>query len=241
MLAIRERLAGMRGALEIGPGPGALTSMLCASCERVIAVELDAKMAPALAESAPCAEVALGDALKVDLGSLLGRLPEQRAIVSNMPYNITGPLLGRIASLRAGFAKAVVMMQREVAERVLAAPGGSSRGSLSVFLQLQFEISRVIDVPRDAFLPPPKVESTVLELVPRSFELAEDQAHRLFGFVRSGFRQPRKTLANNLASSTGRARDEVLTWIEGLGLSPTARPQDPGNDVWIALWRRSLD
>ncbi len=205
--AIAERMQGFGGILEIGPGPGVLTGPLSEAASKLIALEIDPRMSSALAESAPMAEVRLGDALKVPLDSLLAELPEPRAIVSNIPYHITGPLVTRVADARRSYELAVLMLQKEVAKRVLAKEGSPDRGSLSVFLQAQFEIERVCDVPAGAFEPPPKVDSAVLSLFPRETGLTEAEERRFFGFVRAGFSQPRKTLANNLKAAFGPSPD----------------------------------
>lgn len=222
---------GCRGIIEIGPGPGVLTQPLCEIAERLIALELDPRMAGLLAESAPTAQVRQEDALKVDLVSLLAELPEPRAIVSNMPYYITGPLLQRITEVREHIDRAVLMMQREVAARVIAPPGNGERGSLSVFLQTHFTIRPVAQVPAGAFLPPPKVDSTVLLFVPKKSEESEFY----FRLVRFAFAQPRKTLANNLVNGLKRSRDELIPVLESLGMWEKTRPQELDLDQWRAL------
>ncbi|MFI5384668.1 MAG: 16S rRNA (adenine(1518)-N(6)/adenine(1519)-N(6))-dimethyltransferase RsmA [Fimbriimonadales bacterium] len=227
--AISLRFAGFRGLLEIGPGPGVLTSALSQTCERMIALEVDRRMASALAESSPRAEVRYLDALESNLSSVLEELPVPRGVVSNLPYYITGPLLTRVAEAWTSWDKAVLMMQKEVAARVLAPPGNSDRGSLSVYLQSQFTISKVCDVSPGAFLPPPKVESTVLEFVPLgvSFDPA------FFDFVRAGFKQPRKTLANNLLAM-GLSREEIAARLSAAGLDERVRP----HMLTLGEWQR---
>lgn len=220
-----------RGVLEIGPGPGVLTGPLSEAAERTIAIEVDATMPLLLSESAPKAEVMKEDALKVDLGNLLDGLPAPRAVVSNMPYYITGPLLGRIADARAGFDVAVLMMQKEVADRILAKPGKRERGALSVVLQSQFEISRVAHVPSSAFLPPPKVDSSVLKLIPRASILSEETVR----LVRFGFAQPRKTLVNNLVAGLHVSREEAVARVEAAGLLETVRPAELTEEQWVRL------
>jgi 16S rRNA (adenine1518-N6/adenine1519-N6)-dimethyltransferase len=229
--AIVAAASHCKGILEIGPGPGVLTGPLSESAERVAAIELDPTMPLLLSESAPKAIVVKEDALKADLGALLADLPPPRAVVSNLPYYITGPLLGRIADVRASLDVAVLMMQKEVADRILAKPGKRERGALSVALQSQFEISRVAHVPAGAFLPPPKVDSSVLRLVPREGALSE-AALRI---VRMGFAQPRKTLANNLVAGFQISRDEAVERIEAVGLSETVRPAELTEVQWAAL------
>jgi len=192
-------------------------------------------MTRALRDSAPAAQVVFGDALKEDLGALLRQLPEPRAVVSNLPYYITAPLINRIAAERAHFAKAVLMMQKEVAQRIVAREGDSARGSLSVYLQALFEIRTVALAPAKAFLPPPKVDSMVLEFRPI---IGVQDTDAFFDFVRLGFSQPRKTLANNL-SPKGKGR--VMTAIEVENLSASIRPHELSLEAWRGLYRRLTD
>lgn len=229
--AIVAEASSCRGVLEVGPGPGVLTGPLSEVAERLVAVEIDATMPLLLAESAPRAEIVKGDALALDLGAMLDGLPVPRAVVSNMPYAITGPLLARFAEVRDRYDVAVLMMQREVADRILAKPGKRERGALSVALQSQFTITRVANVPASAFLPPPKVDSAVLRLVPRAGELS-DEALRL---VRIGFAQPRKTLVNNLVAGLRVTRDEAVRRVEALGLLETVRPAELTEEQWAKL------
>lgn len=216
--------AGDRSILEIGPGPGILTQAL-ATEQKVIALELDEQMAVPLAESAPTAEIVFGDALTTDLRELMLKLKKPRAVVSNLPYYITGPLLDRIAEISDLWEVAVLMMQREVARRIVAPVGDRDRGALSVCMQAEFEIRRVVEVPPGAFIPPPKVESTVLALEPRGPRLEPE----LVALIRAGFTQPRKTLANNLASC-GYDRELVVA----AGLERNIRP----HQISLASWRR---
>lgn len=226
---IVDRVSDSLGILEVGPGPGVLTRPL-SEFATVTAVELDTGILPVLNEVAPNARVLNQDALETDLAHLFAELPEPRALVSNMPYNITGPLLGKFAEVRHLYRRAVLMMQREVGDKVLAAPGDSQRGALSVVMQALFDIKRVCLVPPGAFLPPPKVDSVVLEFVPRhKTERYED----VFTVVRAGFTMPRKTLLNNLTGKFGRERAQSM--IEGAGLGPTLRSHQLTWEQWKAL------
>lgn len=226
----------MQSVLEIGPGPGVLTAAISSRIPTVTALELDERMIGALAESAPKVEVIRGDALESNLSQLLTPMQPPRAVVSNLPYYITGPLITRIAGARAHYAKAVLMMQREVGMRILAPAGNSERGSLSVYLQIQFEIAKVADVPPGSFWPPPKVDSIVLELMPRDTGLNPAEEAGFFRLVRSSFKQPRKTLANNLAA-LGYGRPSVEAAFVAAGLPARARPADPDLEAWKSLFR----
>ncbi|CAN5591443.1 16S rRNA (adenine(1518)-N(6)/adenine(1519)-N(6))-dimethyltransferaseRsmA [soil metagenome] len=226
--AIVEACADLGGILEVGPGPGILTGPL-SDAHPVVAVELDARMSALLALSAPIAQIVVDDALHRDLGPLLDTLPGPRGLVSNIPYYITGPLLERFAAVRDRYARAVIMVQREVAVRLAAKPGHPHRGALSVLLQAEFDIRPVIQVPARAFLPPPKVDSTVLCLTPR-FTSAEP----IREIVRAGFVQRRKTLANNLASRLG-GREAAEDLFYELGIDVRTRAQELTEEEWRKL------
>lgn len=235
--AITGALGPALGMLEVGPGPGVLTRALTGRGLTVIAVEKDRTMAPVLAESAPNAHIVLADALRHDLAGLVSELPIPRAVVSNMPYNITGPLLERFADLRDLVSRMVLMMQREVGERVLAPPGDRRRGAVSVDLQHRFGIEKVCDAPAGVFWPPPKVDSVVLAFQPTTGRIEDAGGVRALAHL--GFRQPRKTLANNLAAGLGLDRDRVRAVLEAIGIPPDARPAVPSVTEWVAL-RRAL-
>ena len=225
---IVEAASGCVGFLEIGPGPAVLTEPL-AELGSVIAIEADPRMVMIAREAVPSARVIHEDALRLDWSPLLLELPAPRAIVSNMPYNITGPLLDRICGVRRLTSMAVLMMQKEVGEKVLAQPGDSARGALSVVIQRLFEVTRVCVAPAGAFVPPPKVDSVVLRLVPRLELLDEDDLSR---FVRRGFTQPRKKLSNNLGE---------LGWVvTACGLDPNIRPHQVMQDDWVRLFDARL-
>lgn len=231
--AICSRVADREGILEIGPGPGILTGPLSLQSGDVIAVELDERFADMLAETAPSAKIVMDDALRCDLAMLLENLPKKRAIVSNLPYYITHPLLTRIADVRNHFDRAVLMMQKEVADKILAQAGKRERGSLSVFLQACFTINEVVRAPAGAFMPPPKVESLVLEFSPRTFPIAKELEVPFFRFVRTGFTQPRKTLANNLSPY---GREAVIDSLEKSRLSRSVRPHELTEADWISVF-----
>ena len=231
--SIVDRVSDIAGVLEVGPGPGVLTRPMTDLGIQVVAVELDKFVLPLLLEFAPRAKVVEGDALTSDLESLLRALPEPRAIVSNMPYNITGPLLDAFTNLRGLVTKLVLMMQREVAEKILAPPGDSARGALSVVMQAHFVVSKVCQAPPGAFLPPPKVESTVLQFVPARTDLSADRIDAVIDVVRAGFTQPRKTVYNNLTTLLGReTADQRLTLAK---VEHRMRPHQLTWEQWTKL------
>lgn len=238
--AILGRCAGMEGFLEVGPGIGVLTQRLSA-IGPTIAVEIDPIAVSVLSETVPQATIVHQDVLRVDLTDLAQQIPRPRALVSNMPYQITGPLLGRVSELRPHLDRAVLMMQKEVAGRILAMAGSKEFGSLSVFLQSQFTVRTVCQAPPGAFFPPPKVESTVLELEPKELGFAPDVESTFFRLVRQGFAQPRKTLANNLTCTHADGRRGVLRILSELGLSPSIRPHEVDIAKWKHLAQRWYD
>lgn len=193
------------GVLEIGPGIGPLTVQLAQTAGRVAAVELDRTLLPVLEETlAPYdnVEVISGDILKLDLPTLVEQhFPGlQPCACANLPYNITTPAI--TALIQAGcFARITVMIQREVALRICAQPGTSDYGAFSIFCQYHAHCQRLFDVPPQCFLPPPKVTSSVITLVPKAPPVQVADETRFFQVVRAAFAQRRKTLLNALSSA----------------------------------------
>ncbi len=184
--------------VEIGAGRGALTEHLLPRCRRLIAIELDAELATALQRrfgQQPELEIIRGDVLAVDLAQW-----GPAVVAGNIPYYISSPILERVLGLGPLLRRAVLLLQREVAQRIAARPGGREYGLLSVYAQLVAEPEILFLVPPSAFSPPPKVESAVLRLTPRQRLLLEWNA--LPGFLEFAgrcFRFKRRTLRNNLA------------------------------------------
>lgn len=193
---------------EIGPGVGTLTVELAARAARVAAVELDRGLLPVLADVLaphPNVIVVHADALRLDLPAFLaehlGTEPGIK-VVANIPYNITSPLLTRLLEHKARFGSITLMVQKEVARRLAAAPGTGDYGSFSVFAQFHAEVVVAGIVPRGAFFPPPKVDSAVVHLTPRPAPPVDVPSEDAFFAVsRAAFGQRRKTLANALANA----------------------------------------
>ena len=200
---IIEALAPQPGetVVEIGPGTGALTSVLVESGSRIVAVEFDRKLAPLLGErfsAFPNFKLVMADALTVDFCEEI--LPARKArVVANLPYNISTAILQRLIAQRACFEEMVLMLQREVVERVLAPAGTTDRGFISVLVEAYCEAERLFDVAPGAFRPPPKVWSSVMRLKFRP-KIAVDVKDEslLWATVSAGFAQKRKTILNNL-------------------------------------------
>jgi 16S rRNA (adenine1518-N6/adenine1519-N6)-dimethyltransferase len=200
---IIEALAPKRDEtiIEIGPGTGALTSELVESASRVVAVEFDRKLAPLLSErfrEFPNFKLVMADALTVDFCAEI--FPARSArLVANLPYNISTAILQRLIAQRACIEEMILMLQREVVERVLAPAGTSDRGFISVLVEAYCEAEKLFDVAPGAFRPPPKVWSSVMRLIFRPRINAETTDERLlWEVVSAGFAQKRKTMLNNL-------------------------------------------
>lgn len=213
--------------LEIGPGIGTVTRELAERGARVTAVELDNRALEVLAETVgefPQVNVIHGDFLAIDLPALLGN--ERWTVVGNLPYYITTPIMSRILEFSQQVAHAVFMVQREVAERIQASPGGKIYGSLSVFVQVYAEVERVARVPRGAFLPPPSVDSAVLRLNMRPEPLVSPSLQKtFFHVVHAAFGQRRKTLENALAGGGVLQGDRTATHevLLAAGIVPSRR------------------
>ncbi|RMG22062.1 MAG: hypothetical protein D6724_11145 [Armatimonadetes bacterium] len=229
---IVEACEGCAGFLEIGPGPGVLTRELVRIGE-VVAVDIDRRAESALSASAPSAQFVLADAARLDYGALLATLPSPRALVSNLPYSITGFVLEALWRYAHLLDRAVLMMQSEVAIRIAAEPGSRERGAISVLLQHSFRIERVTDASPGAFWPPPKVSSRVLRFESKGRSVPTEFAK----VVRAGFAYPRKTLFNNLTAANY-APERVRRALEEVGLAPAVRAHEVPQDAWSQLTAR---
>lgn len=210
--------------LEIGPGPGGLTAELLRRTSRVFAIEKDADLIPALRQRFPDLILTHGDALELDWHAIAG--PGPLRIVGNIPYNITSPLLERALTPPRPLV-VVFLVQKEVAERVAAPPGGKEYGALSVGIQAVAQVERKFTVPAGAFRPPPKVDSAVLRLRPLASPLIPDDrvaAFRRFTVGLFGFR--RKQLVRGLRELTGATPEQAAAWLAAASLSETARPAE---------------
>ncbi len=212
--------------MEIGPGPGALTEQLLAKAGRLTLIEADERFAALWSgHTDPRLHVVHADVLDV-LETVVGQQrPEW--IVGNLPYNISGPLTARLAALHL-VGGMVLMYQREVAERLLAAPGDKARGGLSVLVRHHYEVRRLLSLPPGAFVPSPKVRSAVLLFAPRPEALPCGYA-ALQRAVRQGFGHRRKTLANNF-----RGLLTAEDW-HALDIDAGLRPQELDDLAWARL------
>ncbi len=188
------------GVVEIGPGIGALSRQLCAYGGPVVAVELDRRLAPLLAETMgdlPNFTLVQGDVLKTDLRALCAEHFDGQEVVAcaNLPYYITTPAI--TALLECGcFSSVTVMVQKEVAERICAAPGTKAYGAFSLYVAYHATAEQVLSVPRDCFVPSPKVNSAVVRLVPHKVPPVQADERILFSLIKAAFAQRRKTMSN---------------------------------------------
>src|SRR5271156_6844962 len=186
--------------LEIGPGRGALTSLLAPRAKNVIAVELDATLAASLKGSS--VEVLCEDILEVDLTELATERGVRLQVIGNLPYYISSPIMMHLFAHSAVIDRAVLMAQREVAERIVAPPGSSAYGLLSAITQMYATVENLFTLPPEAFAPPPEVLSTVFRLTMHSrFDELGVEPPGFLRFLRQVFALKRKTLANNLRAS----------------------------------------
>ncbi|MFW5438597.1 16S rRNA (adenine(1518)-N(6)/adenine(1519)-N(6))-dimethyltransferase RsmA [Paenibacillus apiarius] len=220
------------GALEIGPGIGALTEQLAKRTGRVAAVEIDQRLIPILdevMEPYPNVQVVHGDVLKVNLRELFREQfhgVEKVSVVANLPYYVTTPIMMKLLEERLPLKHIVVMIQKEVAERMAASPGGKEYGSLSVAVQYYAVPELVCTVPGTVFIPQPNVESAVIRLRVREeplVQVADEQ--RLFEVVQASFAQRRKTLWNNLKARYGNVcgTESLAEAVASAGIEPTRR------------------
>ena len=217
------------GVLEIGPGIGPLTAELAQRAGKVVSVELDRSLLPVLAETLapyPNVEVVSGDVLKLDLAALASeKFPGLTSMVcANLPYNITTAVLTRLIETPC-FGTFTVLIQKEVAQRLAAPQGSGDGGAFSLFLQYHLEPELLFEVPREKFLPAPKVTSAVLRCVRRPRPAVEVENEKFFfQVVRGAFLLRRKTLANSLTSALpGLSKETVQTAIAQCGLPADIR------------------
>jgi 16S rRNA (adenine1518-N6/adenine1519-N6)-dimethyltransferase len=225
--------------VEIGPGRGALTAALAAKAGRVVAVEKDERLLPALRESLPAnVEIVHGDILRTDLGAIRAKagVPALR-LVGNIPYSISSPLLFSALDQRAVLADCVFLLQKEVAERVTAGPGTKSYAPLGILLQDEFAARIVFTVAPGSFSPPPKVQSALLTLRRRPAPAhpgGADEPYR--AFLRAAFAERRKMLWKNLAR---RATPDALAAAYGsLGLARNVRAEELPAMVLFSLFEK---
>jgi 16S rRNA (adenine1518-N6/adenine1519-N6)-dimethyltransferase len=233
------RLAGVEAGdrvLEIGAGLGSLTLALLERDARILALERDRKLQPALEHTVTGhgdVHIVTGDALDIDLAALLGTGTWR--CVSNLPYNVATPVVVRLLEEAPSIESALVMVQREVADRLVASPGSGTYGAVSVRVAYYAHAKIVGMVPRTVFVPAPKVDSALVELVRRGTPPVEvPSTERLFELVRAGFAHRRKMLRRTLPAVLG---DRTMSVLDEAAIDPRARPESLGLTEWAALAR----
>jgi 16S rRNA (adenine1518-N6/adenine1519-N6)-dimethyltransferase len=252
-------------ALEIGAGIGVLTKELAKVCEKVVCIEIDRGLEPILAETlADCPNVKIiwGDVLKLDLkkifvenfgGSVENNLQKDVVCCANLPYYITSPVIMRLLEERLPLSSITVMVQKEAAVRLCAAPGTRECGAVSVAVRYFAEPKKLFDVSRGSFMPAPNVDSAVIRLDVRDVGAiinrpclqsgrlltapTVDDEQLFFRIVRGSFSQRRKQLANPLSAELGLQKEAVKTALEAVGLKPTARAEELTMEEFAGLYR----
>lgn len=219
------------GVLEIGPGMGVLTRELAKRSKKTVAVELDTRLLPVLAETLadyPNASVVQGDVMKLDLHQLLQQefSGMQVAVCANLPYYITSPVIMKILEEKLPITALTVMVQKEAADRICAKPGTRACGAVSAAVQYYAEPEILFQVSRGSFMPAPNVDSTVIRLNVRPqppVELRSEEA--FFRLVKAAFGQRRKTALNAVSAGMGLPKAQVAEAMERAGIAPNTRAE----------------
>ena len=230
------------GVLEIGPGVGVLTTELAKRANKVVSLEVDARLLPVLAKTLDefrNTEVLNADVMKTDLGALLRThfAPGQRVFVcANLPYYITSPVITGLLESGLPFAGYTLMVQKEAAERLCAKMGTRQCGAVTALVDYYTEAEILFDVKKESFTPPPKVESAVIRLTPRPAPPVEvSDPQQFFKTVRAAFGHRRKTAANALSQSLGISREKAIEALRQAGLAETARAEEITMEQFAAL------
>jgi 16S rRNA (adenine1518-N6/adenine1519-N6)-dimethyltransferase len=230
--------------IEIGTGLGVLTRALANKAQRVVTIEIDAGIVRALRADAAlpdCVELVHADALEVDLAACVGDGSGPVRLVANLPYHVSAPLLRRCLDLRDKLADWSVMLQSEVATRLLAPPGSRDYGSLSVLHALTVSFSKAMELSPNCFFPVPKVHSTFVRITPLETPLVEEQELlHVERVVRASFAKRRKTLVNSLragAFGAERSADELRAALSRCSIEPLARAESLPPEQLLALAR----
>ncbi len=239
-IAEKSGIDGHSAVLEIGPGIGALTCKLSEKAGKVIAIELDKALPPVLKDTLKdCGnvEIICGDVLKTDLNRLISEKFDgfTPCVCANLPYNITSPVI--IKLLESGlFETVTVMIQKEVAQRIVSKPGTSEYGAFTVFVNYYTEPEILFDVPPCSFVPQPKVTSSVIKLTRRTQPICDICDEKLFfRIVRASFAQRRKTLVNGLAAAFPLSKAEIERAIWDSGFDANVRGETLGIPEFAVL------
>lgn len=220
--------------LEIGPGLGTLTGALAQKAKKVVSIEKDRAMIKILAETVKNyrnIEIIQGDILKINVGEYI--IPSQTySVVSNIPYYLTSPLIRKLLESKNPPSSIILMVQKEVAQRICAKP--PHMNLLAVSVQFYAEPNIIEYVSRDCFWPKPNVDSAIIKIIPLK-NRPDVNPDSFFNIVKAGFSHPRKQLLNNLSGSLKRDREAVSAWLLQHGINPTQRAQTLTIQNWINL------
>ncbi len=229
--------------IEIGPGRGAVTRALVPAAAHVLAIELDPVLAMQLREDFPPERLTViqQDVLTFDFAAASAQAGQRLAVAGNLPYYITSPILHKLAASHAALSHTVLMMQREVADRVAAEPGSRDYGLLSVTVQMYGPVEKLFTLPPGAFSPPPDVHSTVIRwrFAPRFAKLGIDEA-AFTPFLRQAFAQKRKTLSNNLRAA-GHTPESIQNAFAATAVDPQSRAEALSIEQLVALAKPLAD
>lgn len=238
---------GSVGVLEIGPGVGVLTAELARRADKVVSIEIDERLRPVLAETMSefdNVEIVFGDFMKMDVAQLIkdkfGDM--QVCVCANLPYYITSPIIMQLLESRLPISNVTVMVQKEAAERLCAAPGTRECGAVSVAVSYYSQPSVLFGVSRGSFMPPPNVDSSVMQLrvldTP-AVEVADEK--QFFRFVKSAFSTRRKTLANAVSGTVNCSKEQFGKLLDELGISPQVRAEQLTLQQFAAIHNRLME
>ena len=218
------------GVIEIGPGAGVLTMELAKLAKKVVSIELDERLKPVLAKTLAGfdnVEFIFADVMKTDLKALIEEKftdCERICVCANLPYYITSPILMMLLESRLPVDSITVMVQKEAAERLCAEVGSRDAGAVTVAVRYYAESEILFSVPRESFLPSPKVDSAVIQLkVTKNPPVKVNDEKKFFALVKACFAQRRKTLCNTVSNTMGISKEKIYAALEELGLPPTVR------------------
>ncbi len=217
--------------VEIGPGSGMMTQLLLNDGHTVHAFEIDRRLEAPLKENfkdEPDFHLYMGDYLKTTVPAELAK--KEVAVVSNLPYNNGTAIIKKVLRDFSAIRLCVFMLQKEVALRMVSNPGNKTFGSLSVFMQYHFDIRLAFTISPKHFNPPPKVDSTVIKLIPKKEKPLGENPEEFFEFVRQGFKMRRKKLKNNYDF-------DIMSYASRIGLDDTVRAEEISLEQWVKLFR----
>jgi 16S rRNA (adenine1518-N6/adenine1519-N6)-dimethyltransferase len=233
------RLTSDDKVIEIGPGRGALTAKLIQTGAHVIAIELDAGLIPILEkqfQEYDNFELIKADVLKTDL-SIFATEGRKLKLVANLPYYISTAVLQHLIECRQHFSDMVLMFQREVVDRIVAMPGNSDRGFLTVLVEAFLSVEKLFDVPPNAFRPAPKIWSSVVRLTPKNVNSVLSGKEKHFeALISAAFRQKRKTILNNLKAAGQLKISEPTELLSEADIEPIRRAETLTPEEWIRLF-----